>query len=191
MENQVNEQLNQITEETVLLPVSETPLTNRIAKVDLSPEEQMDFQIRIVSEKQKHLHDSIQATLRGLLNMLTAPNMTGNKRERIKRCIETGVIVGLDYGVNVSKINMEEKGIFAKYEGFLGSTIARAKENGMIIIAHNFKKEEEAKQKISVGGNNEENENNGSEENRSQTDQEWKTSLEVETSNQEGVLSNG
>lgn len=179
-----------------VLPVSEstTPLTDRIMKTDLSPEEQMEFQMRIVREKQKHTMNSIQATLRGLLNMLTAPNMTGNKQNRIKKAIETGVLVGLDYGVDVMKIKMDEAGIYAKYEGHLGATIAQARENGMIIIANNFRKEEAEKQKasepsenISVGGNDEQSNNNGNEENRSQTDQELQTSSEVETINQEGV----
>jgi hypothetical protein len=177
---------NQLTEETIL-PESSTP------KVELTPEQQMEFQMRIVKEHQMHLNNSIQATLRGLLNMLTAPGVNENKRNRIKKAIETGVLVGIDYGVDVAKINMEKKGIYAQYEGHLAATIAKAKENGMIIIANNFRKEEE---NISVGGNNGQGqsassgEKTSSEETETSNEENNKIDKEVEI-NQEGKLNNG
>lgn len=144
-------------DEVALLPVSQTPLTDMIKKEDLTPEEQMEFQIRIVKEKQFHLIKSLDATLTGLLNLLTSSGVTQIKRERIKKAIKVGILAGLDYGVDVAGIKMEQKGVFAKYEGFLGSTVARARENGMVIIAHNFKKEEDAKLNNPTGGTDEQN----------------------------------
>lgn len=167
------EQLPIIDEE-----VPELPKGNEPPEVELTPEEQMEFQLRIVKEQQMYLNNSIQATLRGLLNLLTAPGVNENKKNRIKKAIETGVLVGIDYGVDVAKIQMEKKGIYAKYEGHLAASIARAKENGMIIIANNFKNEES---NISVGGNNEQ-----SVSSEETSREENKTDKEVET-NKEGI----
>lgn len=144
--------------EVALAPVSETPIQDMIKKTDMTPEEQMEFQMRIVEKKQEHLNGAIENTLMGLLNLLTASGVDKVKQARIKKSILTGVMSGLDYGVNVAKYRMEEKGIYAKYEGYLGATIAQARENGMILISYNYRKQENEKQTQSVGGIDEQSE---------------------------------
>lgn len=152
--------------EVKLAPVSETPIQDMIKKTDMSPEEQLDFQMQIVEKKQEHLNGAIENTIMGLLNLLTAQGVDKVKQARIKKSILTGIMSGLDYGVNVAKYRMEEKGIYAKYEGYLGATIAQARENGMILISYNYRKQENEKlnasdeQNQSVGGIDEQSKDN-------------------------------
>lgn len=119
---------------------------------DLTQEEQLEFATKIATEQQKALYVTTKTTIRSLLNMLTAPGVDENKKAIIKSVIETGIMVGLDHGVNVGNFPMREKNIYAKYEGYLATMIAKVRDNGMILIAQNYKKEEEKPHKSYIKG---------------------------------------
>ena len=144
--------VNEVTQNVVTEKDISTDSSVQPQKVELTPEEQMDFAMKIATEQQKALYTTAKGTLRALLNMLTAPNVNEAKRLRVKQAIETAFIIGLDHGVNVAKQPMTEKGIYAKYEGYFATLIAKIRDNGMIIIAHNYKKEEEKPNKSYIKG---------------------------------------
>lgn len=115
-------------------------------EVTLTPEQELDNNIKVATMHQVALNQLVQLGIRNYIAQITSPKISGAERRVLALSLERAVLAGLDYGVDVAKISLPQKGNYAKQENSFAAHIARAKENGMVLTAYNYDKIEKEKQ---------------------------------------------
>lgn len=124
---------------------TETPMADVNEVTEVTPEQELDNAIKVATMHQVALNQLIQLGIRNYVAELMAANKSFNEKQAIAKSLERAILAGLDYGVDVSKPQLMQKGPLAKVENSFAAHIARAKENGMILTARNYEQEEQRK----------------------------------------------
>jgi hypothetical protein len=115
-------------------------------KPTLTASQQLDNSIKIATMQQVALNQLVQLGIRNYIGEMCRPKLSGAERVAVAKSLERAILAGLDYGVDVAKVNLDQKGKFAKVENSFAAHIARCKENGMILTAYNFERVEKDKE---------------------------------------------
>ncbi len=111
--------------------------------VELTTEQQMEAARKVAVMNQKALSQLIKLDIRNYLNNLTAPGVNGNMQRQIKESIERAILFSFDYGINVTRADLAETGKLAKQENALAAHLVRLRENSMLLLADNMRKQEQ------------------------------------------------
>lgn len=110
--------------------------------VQLTPEQQMETARKVAVMNQKALSQLIKLDIRNYLNNLTAPGVDGNTKKQIKESMERAIVFSFDFGINVTNADLAESGKMAKQENALAAHLVRLRENSMLLLADNMRKQE-------------------------------------------------
>lgn len=111
--------------------------------VELTPEQQMETARKVAVMNQKALAQLIKLDIRNYLNNLTAPGVNGNMQKQIKESIERAILFSFDFGINVTNADLAESGKLARQENALAAHLVRLRENSMLLLADNLRKQEQ------------------------------------------------
>jgi hypothetical protein len=111
--------------------------------VELTPEQQMETARKVAVMNQKALAQLIKLDIRNYLNNLTAPGVNGNMQKQIKESIERAILFSFDFGINVTNADLAESGKLARQENALAAHLVRLRENSMLLLADNMRKQEQ------------------------------------------------
>ncbi len=111
--------------------------------VELTPEQQMEAARKVAIMNQKALAQLIKLDIRNYLNNLTAPGVNGNMQKQIKESIERAILFSFDFGINVTNAGIAESGKLARQENALAAHLVRLRENSMLLLADNMRKQEQ------------------------------------------------
>ena len=110
--------------------------------VELTPEQQMETARKVAVMNQKALAQLIKLDIRNYLNNLTAPGVNGNMQKQIKESIERAILFSFDFGINVTNAGIAESGKLARQENAMAAHLVRLRENSMLLLADNMRKQE-------------------------------------------------
>lgn len=110
--------------------------------VELTQEQQLETARKVATMNQRALSDLVRLDIRNYLNMLTAPNVDGKMQLQIKQSIERAIVMCFDFGVDVVGATTLQSGKLAKQENAFAAHLVRLKENSMVLIADNMRKQE-------------------------------------------------
>lgn len=111
--------------------------------VELTAEQQMESARKVAVMNQKALAQLIKLDIRNYLNNLTAPRVNGNMQKQIKESIERAILFSFDFGINVTNAGIAESGKLARQENALAAHLVRLRENSMLLLADNMRKQEQ------------------------------------------------
>ena len=109
---------------------------------ELTPEQQREQAISVAKVHQRALDNLVRLDLRGYLNMLTAPRVSGSDKMAIKISIERALTAAVDYGVDVVNQGLLESGKLAKLENSFAAHLARLMDNRMLLLADKMEKQQ-------------------------------------------------
>ena len=110
--------------------------------VELTPEQQMETAHKVAVMNQKALSQLIKLDIRNYLNNLTASGVDGNMKKQIKESLERAIVFSFDFGINVTNAGIAESGKLARQENALAAHLVRLRENSMLLLADNMRKQE-------------------------------------------------
>lgn len=110
--------------------------------VELTPEQQMETARKVAVMNQKALSQLIKLDIRNYLNNLTASGVDGNMKKQIKESIERAIVFSFDFGINVTNAEIAESGKLARQENAFAAHLVRLRENSMLLLADNMRKQE-------------------------------------------------
>lgn len=111
--------------------------------VELTAEQQMESARKVAVMNQKALSQLVKLDIRNYLNNLTAQGVDGNTKKQIKESIERAILFSFDFGINVTNANLAESGKLARQENALAAHLVRLRENSMLLLADNMRKQEQ------------------------------------------------
>ena len=118
------------------------PQAEQTTDVQLTPEQQMETARKVAVMNQKALSQMVKLDIRNYLNNLTAPGVDGNLKKQIKESIERAILFSFDFGIDVTNADILQSGKLAKQENAFAAHLVRLRENSMLLLADNMRKQE-------------------------------------------------
>jgi hypothetical protein len=118
------------------------PQAEQTADVELTQEQQMETARKVAVMNQKALSQMVKLDIRNYLNQLTSPGVDGNLKKQIKESIERAIVFSFDFGINVTNADILQSGKLAKQENAFAAHLVRLRENSMLLLADNMRKQE-------------------------------------------------
>lgn len=115
----------------------------------LSPEQQIAELGKVAKMQHKVLSELVRAHLGSLLNTLAfRPGVAGNEKADIIVKILDGVEGVLDLGINVTKVQVPEKGAIGRQVATMSGVLAQALDNRMLLLAHQMESNQKAAEAV-------------------------------------------
>lgn len=112
--------------------------------VELTVEEQIESAYKISVTKQKGFNKMVGETIGYYIDSLTKSGVTGNQRQIIKKSLIRAILFAFDHGINITNADIAQRGQdLAKLENQLAAQLVHLKENTMLLLAYNMRKQEQ------------------------------------------------